>query len=400
MTRPNTLAKPRPSRWWTRSIGLSVAALGLVFGGALCGDRAGLTPQQILQQRACVENIEKGDYEKGETRCQICLEYNERNAECMNAMGLIWYARGNTDNAMEWFRKAIRENNDMAQARNNMASLHFEKGEFEAAADLYNSAVEIDPGFNDGRYNLALTYLRLGQRATAREGGGKGAAEEALKRYEQAETEYRKLFELQPDRVDPYRDMGLIMTYRAALTDIENERRTLLGDAESYFVRCLDLDPTHETCHESYAHTLLVLGRYDKALFHDVQCIAANKNNPICNRELKIAYEGSQLKSESLRRYIEQLAENPGYAMGHYGFCLALFEKGLVDMAVTECENALKLDEGLCLAHYQLGTHYKAVYDKDKAIANCRGLIRCAGAEQYEAEVTTCKEIVRELEVQ
>ena len=105
------------------------------------------------------------------------------------------------------------------------------------------------------------------------------------------------------------------------------------------------------------------MGRYDEALFHYVQCLADDKNNPVCQHELKIAYEGSQLKEESLQAYMAQLAENPGYGMGHYGFCLALFNKGLVDMAVTECENALKLDATICLAHFQLGKHYEKVLD-------------------------------------
>ena len=60
----------------------------------------------------------------------------------------------------------------------------------------------------------------------------------------------------------------------------------------------------------------------------------------------------------------------------------------------------LKLDENLCLAHYQLGLHYKSVLDKDQALLHCRGLISCAGEEKYPAEVETCKEIVRALEVQ
>ena len=77
---------------------------------------------------------------------------------------------------------------------------------------------------------------------------------------------------------------------------------------------------------------------------------------------------------------------------GHYGT--------YVDMAVTECENALKLDSGICLAHYQLAKHYKSVLDKDLALQNCRGLIRCSGDTKNGSEVADCKTIVQALEVQ
>ena len=354
------------------------SALSLIIvatTGALCGQKAGVNPQMLIQQQACVQNIQQGDYERAETRCKICLEYDERNAECLNGMGLVWYARGVDEKADEYFFKAVRENNDFAQARNNMGVLRFQNGRFEEAAPMFLAAVEIDPRYADGRYNLALTHLRLGQNKKVRAeaelssligDGEKNVGEEVwtaappkardtsfhqvMKHFKISEDHYRRMFELHPNHIDSYRDMGLIMTYRAAMEKSENDRRTDLLDAERYFVRCLDLNSTSEGCHESLAHVLLVLGRYDEALFHYVQCLAAEKNNPVCQHELKLAYEGSQLKEESIQAYMEQLAKNPGYGMGHYGFCLALFKKGLVDMAVTECENAIKLDETISKA--------------------------------------------------
>jgi tetratricopeptide (TPR) repeat protein len=262
---------------------------------------------------------------------------------------------------------------------------------------MFESAIEVDPRYLDGRYNLALSNLRLGQQAYS---DGKDPSEF----YAKAEDHYRKIFELYPEHVPSYHDMGVIMTFRAETEKIENKRQVFIQDAEQFFVRCLDLEPTHEMCHGNLAHLFLAVGRYDEALFHYVQCLAAakasDKNNPTCAVELKQAYAGSQLQSESLQKFMNQLAENPGYAPGHYGFCIALFEKGLVDMAVTECENALKLDENLCLAHYQLGIHYKGVLDKDNALFHCRKLIGCAGEERYAAEVEECKEIVKKLEVE
>lgn len=376
-----------------RKLLLGLALVGLAQAGALCGDTAPKNEQELLQEQACVQNIQVQDYDKAETRCEICLEYNERNAQCLNGLGLVWYARGVDDKARTFFKTAIRENNDFAQARNNLGVLEFENGNFVESASLFTQAIEIDPRYLDGRYNLALSYLRLGQRAQAE-------SKDPTKSYSDAETQYRRIFELYPEHTPSYHDMGVILTYRAEKEKIENKRRTMIQDAEQFFVRCIDLEPGHETCHGNLAHLFLAVGRYDESLFHYVQCLAANKNNPTCAVELQQAYAGSQLKSESLQKYMNQLAENPGYAPGHYGFCIALFDKGLVEMAVTECENSLKLDENLCLAHYQLGQHYKSVLDRDQALLHCRGLISCAGEEKYGAEVEACKEIVRALEVQ
>lgn len=363
-------------------------------GAALCGDTTGKSGPELVQEQACIANITKQDYDAAETRCELCLEFNERNPECLNGLGLIWYARADDERARQFWIRAIRENNDFAQPRNNMGVLEFENLNYLEAVRYFEGAIEIDPRFLDGRYNLALAWLRQGQKNVAEN-------KDPTESYRKAEDQYRKIFELYPNLAKAYGDMGVIMSYRAEkVAKTENDRRAYIEDAEQYYVRCLDLDSASKDCRANLAHLLLAIGRSDEALFHFVQCLAVDKNNPICATELQEAYRGSAMKSEALKKYMDQLVQNPGYGQGHYGFCLALFEKGLVDQAVTECENALQLDNGICLAHYQLAKHYKSVLDKDKALENCRGLIRCAGDGKHGSEVQDCKDIVQALEVQ
>ena len=377
-----------------------------LLSAALCGDTAPRGQQELVQEQACVANLVKNDLDAAETRCEICLEFNERNPECLNALGLVWFARGDDERARSWFIKAVRENNDFGQARNNIGVIEFKNGRFVEAAKFFESAIEVDPRYMDGRYNLALANLRQGQLIVAKIGGDtnletiKATYKKADPFFKVAETHYRKMFELFPSHAGAYGDMGVIMMSRAQGTETENKRREYMNDAEKYLVRCVEIDDTNKDCQGNLGHLYLAGSRYDESLFHFIQCLAADKTDPICASELKDAYQGSQLKSEALKKYMDQLVANPGYAQGHYGFCLALFDKGLVDMAVTECENALKLDSGICLAHYQLAKHYKSVLDKDLALQNCRGLIRCSGDAKNGSEVADCKTIVQALEVQ
>jgi tetratricopeptide (TPR) repeat protein len=365
-----------------------------MLSGALCGDTAGKNPNELVQEQACIANYQKQDYDSAEQRCELCLEFNERNPECLNGLGLVWYARGDDERAKSYWIRAIRENNDFAQPRSNMGVLEFENANYREAVTYFNSAIEIDPRFLPGRYNLALSWLRLGQKNVADK-------KDPTQAYKNAEVQYRRIFELYPEYAPAYGDMGVIMSWRAEVTSkTGNQKKQFTDDAEQYFVRCLDLDPGKKDCRGNLAHLLLRSGRYDEALFHFVQCLAIDKNDPICASELREAYAGSQMKGEALKKYMDQLVENPGYGQGHYGFCIALFDKGLVEQAVTECENALKLDNTICLAHYQLARHYKAVLEKDLALQNCRGLITCAGEQKYQSEVADCKAIVQALEVQ
>jgi tetratricopeptide (TPR) repeat protein len=370
-----------------------IALLAVLSGGALCGDTAPKNNLELIQEQACVANIQKKDYQAAETRCMLCLEYNERNPQCLNALGVVWYARGVDDKARPYFVMAAREDNNFAQPRSNLGVLEFNLQNYEEAARLFASAIEIDPRFQDGRYNLALSYLRLGENAIAK-------GKEPTEPWKQAEDQYRRFIELFPQDPRAYHDLGVIMMGRSSLEKKGNKVKQYVEDAEVYFKRCLELDGANETCHGNFAHLLLANGRFDESLFHFVQCLAANSKNALCATELQQAYAGSQLQSEALKKYMAQLIENPGYGAGHYGFCIALFDKGLVDMGVTECENALKLDSSLCLSHYQLAKHYKGVLDKDLALENCRAMISCAGETKYGSEVADCKEIVAALEVQ
>ena len=126
-----------------------------------------------------------------------------------------------------------------------------------AVKALSADAIEIDPRYADARYNLALTHLRLGEQTrvqaeaelSSRIGDGKKnigeqvwvAApkaerqawyERVLKYFRIAEDHYRRMFELHPQHIDSYRDMGLIMTYRGAMEQNENARQADLLDAE------------------------------------------------------------------------------------------------------------------------------------------------------------------------
>jgi tetratricopeptide (TPR) repeat protein len=380
----------------TFSVRLLVLSLCVapVAMGSLCSGTTEKSQLELVQEQACIANFRQKDYDRAESRCKVCLEYNERNYHCLHGMGIIWYARGDNERAKKYYQMSIRENNDFAEGRNSMGVLYFDEGNFAEAIEIFDKALEISPRYEDGRRNLIMAHFRSGQKKLAQ-----GLDPEPD--YKEAEDQSRRLIELYPNNIVSYSVMGTIMTYRAS-KELENEKRfrDLVGDAEQYFTRCLEIDPSVKDCRGNLAHVYLAVGRFDDALFHYVQCLSTDKNDPICATEIQQAYKGSQLQSEALKKYMQQLVENPGYGQGHYGFCLALFEKGLVDMAVTECENAIKLDPTICLAHYQLAKHYKSVLNKDLAVQNCRQVLSCSGDTKNESQVNDCKTMVKALEVE
>src|SRR3989338_4886887 len=114
-----------------------------------CASPRSLNPQALAQENACVQSLQIEDYSGAKTRCELCLEYDDSVAACMNGLGLVAYAQGNLDKAIAYFTKAIKQDKNFAQARNNLGALYFQKNDFSGGIPFFQAALSIDPGYED-----------------------------------------------------------------------------------------------------------------------------------------------------------------------------------------------------------------------------------------------------------
>src|SRR3989338_11313968 len=108
-----------------------------------CASPRSLNPQALAQENACVQSLQIEDYEGAKVRCELCLEYDDSVAACMNGMGIVAYARGDTNSAINWFTKAIKQSRHFAQARNNLGAIYFKQNSFSNAIPYFKAALEI-----------------------------------------------------------------------------------------------------------------------------------------------------------------------------------------------------------------------------------------------------------------
>src|SRR3989338_1550102 len=118
-----------------------------------CASPRSLNPQALAQENACVQSLQIEDYSGAKTRCELCLQYDDSVAACMNGLGLVAYARGDTNTAVNYFTKAIKQSKNFAQARNNLGAIYFKKNDFDGAIPYFQAALQIDPGYEEGPYN-------------------------------------------------------------------------------------------------------------------------------------------------------------------------------------------------------------------------------------------------------
>ncbi len=376
-----------------RKVFRGIAAFGfLVFFNTGCPSPVAVNPQALAQENACVQSLQAGDYQGAQTRCELCLEYNEKVPECVNGLGLVAYANNNTETAIKYFTQAIQMSANFAQARNNLGAIYFKQNKFEEALPFFKGAANIDPGYQDARYNFALSYLRIGQKAMVANDKKTAQAKFAL-----AQDQYRKLMAVNSTHANSYRDMGLIMTYLASMQTEQEKLQSDLGKANDYFKQCLQVDGNNEGCRESYGHTLLYQNQFDLALYQFVQCLAVDKTNVVCIQGMEAAYQGSQMKSGALGSYMQMLKNNPNDAQGHLGYCIALFQNGMNDMAASECQKAVQLNPKLCDAYYQLGMYYKKTLNSSNALTNCRSYILCDQSQKNTDQTAQCQRVITTL---
>jgi len=357
--------------------------------GALCGRTRPPALATLEHQRACVENIESEDYEAAQTRCELCLEYDQTTPECLNGLGVVAYQRGEDDKAIAHFTHALRQNDEFAQARSNLGVIYFRRGDFDQALVYFLGAVKVDPGYQDARYNVGLTYLRLAQRKLARS-EPKGA-QSALNA---AAEHYQKLLGVAAKHTDAMHDLGLVYSLKAKTEKLKERQELYELRATEQFKNCVAVDDAVVHCHQSFGELLLRQAQYDTALYHFIQCLALQPKNPECVIGLDDAYQFSEAKKRGFDQYIAMLKAHPNDAEAHKGYCLMLFSLGANDLAVSECRRAIDLDPRQCDARFELAMHYKRVVNAKLATEHCRQFLLCESAPRKPEWIAKCQRVI------
>ena len=150
---------------------------------------------------------------------QKALEYNPDNKEALNTVGLIYLLKlEDYPKAVDFFQKAIKQDESYAEAWNNLGSAYEKLGKFSNAVEAYKTALK-NPFYRSAEkafYNLGRAYYRMGKFNDAAD-----AYTEAIRRYS--------------DFYPPY--YGLALTYNAL-------RR--YGDAAAALKKAIELDPNYK----------------------------------------------------------------------------------------------------------------------------------------------------------
>jgi tetratricopeptide (TPR) repeat protein len=262
----------------------------------------------------------------------------ENYAVWINLGHALW-VKGQLDEAIACFQKAIALDPKYAIAHTNLGNALCGKGQLDEAIACYHKAIALDPKDATPHYNLG-TALKA-----------KGQLDEAI-------ACFQKVIALDPKYAQAHNNLGNALKAKGQVEE-----------AIACFQKAIALKPKLAPAHTNLGHALFDKGQLDEAIACFQKAIALDPKGATAHYNLGNALCGKGQLDEAIACWRTAIVLDPKYAAAHCNLGAALHGKGKVDEAITCYRKAIALDPKLAQAHNNLGNALKAKGQLDEAIA-------------------------------
>ncbi len=102
---------------------------------------------------------EMGKYDEAIDLFRKAVKERRNYADAYFAMGVSHYKLNQSDRAIESFKEVLRLNPASAETHNNMAVIYAQQGDYDSAARQLKETLRLNPDYQQGHLNLADLYL-------------------------------------------------------------------------------------------------------------------------------------------------------------------------------------------------------------------------------------------------
>jgi protein O-mannosyl-transferase len=191
---------------------------------------------------------DRGQIDEAIAHYRKALEIQPVYVDAHNNLGAALAGRGQIDEAIVHFQKAIEINPDYVDAHNNLGAALADRGQIDEAMAHYQKALDIKPGNAKAHYNLSLSLADRGKideaiahcqkaleitpdYADARNNfgvllAGRGQLDEAI-------AQFQKAIEIKPDDADSRQNLHLALARRKSILQGLAKQRELIRSRPS-----------------------------------------------------------------------------------------------------------------------------------------------------------------------
>jgi protein O-mannosyl-transferase len=252
-------------------------------------------------------------YSDIETLFQTTLERNPSCWMAHNNLGVARLQKGQVDEAIGHYQKAVAIKPDYAEAYRNLGNAFLQKGQVDQAMAHFQKAFEISPDYADAHKNFGNAFLQKGQ------------VDEAI-------THYQKALEIKPDKADAYSNLGNAFLQKG-----------LVDQAMAQFQKALEIEPDYADARSNLGNAFLQKKQVSEAITHYQKALEIKPDFPEAHYNLGNAFLQKKQVDEAITHYQKALEIKPEYseALGNLGN--AFLQKGQVDEAITRYQKALEI---------------------------------------------------------
>lgn len=246
------------------------------------------------------------------------VRINPNYAEGLNSIGAILSAKGD-DTAIEWFERALAVQPALGDALFNMGNYLARKGtalvgkgEREAAVGYFEAALRSNPDNYEARNNLGNVLMELG-------------------RMDEAVVQYRQALETRPDVAMLHKNLGEALAAKGKLDDAVLQYRKAIG---------LSNEPG---THYSLGMTLAVQGKWDAAVIEYEQTVQGWHSNAEAYYNLGYALKMQGRLDLATSNFLEAVRLKPDFPLAHFNLGCVLADQKEPTGAVMHLRQALRL---------------------------------------------------------
>ncbi len=280
-----------------------------------------------LKKRA-FELYQKGEYDNAIADYTKAIEHKPDDVEAYYNRGFLYAEKGEYDCAIADYDKVIELNPNLAEPYNNRGSTYAKKGEYDRAIADYDKAIALNPKYANAYNNRGNTYAKKGE-------------------YDRAIADYDKAIALNPNLAEPYNNRG--NTY-----DKKGEYNYAITDYD----KAIAINPNFADAYNNRGGTYHGKGEYDRAIADYDKAIALNPNLAEAYYNRGSTYDEKGEYDRAIADYDKAIALNPNLAAAYNGRGVAYRKKDKYDNAIKDYDKAIELNPNEPIHYFGRGlTH-------------------------------------------
>ena len=334
-----------------------------------------------LHQKAEIY-LAQGKLEAAMTACHRVLEIESNFPATCKTLGNIWQRMGKTDQAKEWYIKAINQQPNLAEAHANLGSIYAQQKQWQLAIECCREAIGIKPNIPGFYRNLGKIWQQLGKVELARDCQEQALNLEAqypqaleyLKQgknclengeIEEAITYFQQAIRLNSSCVGAYQNLGDISL------KIED-----FNEAINYYQKAIELKPDWWVVHHKLGKVFQEIGELDSAISSFRLSIEINKKNPWSEKNLgDILFQKGELyeAEKSYQKVIELKSELWEVRRKLVEIKLQI---GKLNEAIIDCIQVIAINPNLTWFNQQLEENISKLEQQDQVLNYYRYLVK------------------------